>query len=107
MCVTGVEELLQRFLQLYAARALVSPSAANSGEAALNTILAADPARWRQVIREQLSGSDAPLASFAAALQKRVEGLMLLPSSSYTQRVRAEYLTELKELWEGFAKDTL
>ena len=47
---TGVEELLQRFLQLYAARALVSPSAANSGEAALNAILAADPARWPQVI---------------------------------------------------------
>lgn len=84
---------------------LVTPTAANTGEAALNMVIVADPVNWRQIIKEQLSRDDVSYASFAASLQKRFEGLMLLPSDSYIQRVRADYLTELKTLCESVWKE--
>jgi hypothetical protein len=88
---------------VYAARVLVVASPADSGDVAVDRIIRTDPAQWRQAVPEVMASDGVSHASFGTALQRRVEGLLTLKSGSYTQRVCAEFLTELKAVFEETA----
>ena len=91
----GLVRLLQRALQLYAARAL-SCGGSDTDEAALAlaAVAEAEEEDWegRLTAAPGLSA-----AGFEAAIRRRMEGVVLgLPSGSYAQRVQAEYLKEVE-----------
>jgi hypothetical protein len=95
----GLVRLLQRALQLYAARALegcAGGAAAAEDEAALALAAVADAEEedWEARLRG-VAGLSA--VGFEAAIRRRMEGVVLgLPSGSYAQRVQAEYLKEVE-----------
>lgn len=89
--------------QLFAARALVLASPADSGDVAMDRVIRTDPAHWRQTLPEVLASEGISETSWRTALQRRMEGLMLLKSGSYTQRVCAEFLDELRTMSEETA----
>jgi hypothetical protein len=98
----GMVVLLQKVLQLYAARALASaaapPGAAGgAAEAALAALLGADEGAWGGELRARAAGGELSEPALMEALQRRMEGVVLgLPSGSYAQRVQAEFLKELE-----------
>jgi len=89
--------------QLFAARALVLASPSDSGDVAMDRVIRIDPAQWRQSLPEVLASEGVSETSWRTALQRRMEGLMLLKSGSYTQRVCAEFLDELRTASEETA----
>lgn len=103
----GMVSILQKVLQLYAARALGKTEMASTkqegssnsdADSVITELLASDEARWAENIREKALNGEISEVSFMEALQRRMEGVVLgLPSGSYTQRVQAEYLKELEE----------
>ena len=109
----GMVSILQKVLQLYAARALVqseqpsgapkdeskaSSSRSTKADRVVRDLIATDERRWATIIREQAQNEAISEVSFLEALQRRMESVVLgLPSGSYTQRVQAEYLKELED----------
>jgi len=96
----GLVRLLQRALQIYAARALgtCAPGAGAGGEdeaaLALAAIAEAEEDGWEACLRG-VAGLSA--VGFEAAIRRRMESVVLgLPSGSYAQRVQAEYLKEVE-----------
>jgi len=89
--------------QLFASRALVLASPSDSGDVAMDRVIGVDPAQWRQSLPEVLASEGVSETSWRTALQRRMEGLMLLKSGSYTQRVCAEFLDELRTVSEETA----
>jgi hypothetical protein len=122
----SMAQLIQKVLQLYAARALASDDAAAANEQlrreqeaagylpansrdqaaarVLEEVIAAEEHEWEGIIERSAtdvsSSSDGgPLAeaAFADALQRKMEATVLgLTSGSYAQRVQAEYLKEIE-----------
>ena len=90
-------------LQLFAARALVLASPSDNGDVAMDRVIRIDPAQWRQSLPEVLASEGVSETSWRTALQRRMEGLMLLNSGSYTQRVCAEFLDELRTVSDATA----
>jgi hypothetical protein len=88
--------LLQKVLQLYAARALRGPEA--DGVAGfLNELVYAEEAEWDGLLRARIASGEVAEAGFMEALQKKMEATVLgLQSGSYAQRVQAEYLKEVE-----------
>jgi len=92
----GLVRLLQRALQLYAARALGSGGASDTDEAALAlaAVAEAEEEEWEGRLK---AAPGLSAAGFEAAIRRRMEGVVLgLPSGSYAQRVQAEYLKEVE-----------
>ena len=80
--------LLQQVLQLYAAKVLVTPDAEGADEV-LNHIIAAPEAEWTDIIKQRAANGQLQHEPAMAALQKRMEGVVLGQSSgSYAQRVQ-------------------
>ncbi|GBF97230.1 hypothetical protein Rsub_09921, partial [Raphidocelis subcapitata] len=88
--------LLQKVLQLYAARALRGPEA-EGVEGFLNELVYAEEADWDGLLRARIAAGEVAEAGFMEALQKKMEATVLgLQSGSYAQRVQAEYLKEVE-----------
>lgn len=78
--------LLQKMLQLYAAKALCQDSDPKSP---IDEVISADEEQWEQVIRQLLQSDAITENAFLEDLQKRMESTVLGQSSgSYTQRVQ-------------------
>lgn len=78
--------LIQKMLQLYAAKALHKP-----GEPAtpVDQVIAADEDKWEPLIQQLIQSDQITHADFSQDLQKRMEGTLLgQTSGSYTQRVQ-------------------
>jgi len=94
----GLVRLLQRALQLYAARALScgGGGGADADEAgvALAAVAEAEEEDWEGRLK---AAPGLSATGFEAAIRRRMEGVVLgLPSGSYAQRVQAEYLKEVE-----------
>lgn len=88
--------LLQKVLQLYAARALRGPERGGV-EGFVNDLLFAEEHEWDALLREAISSGAVSEVAFTEALQRRMEAAVLgLQSGSYAQRVQAEYLKEVE-----------
>lgn len=100
--LTGMVAILQKVLQLYAAKALSSQSVAraagkNEADAVIAELIAADEATWAAIVRKKAQSGEITELALMEALQRRMEGIVLgLASGSYAQRVQAEYLKELE-----------
>lgn len=94
----GMVSLLQKVLQLYAARELSrGPGGDGATEQLLVQVLGADEAAWDGLIRGAAAQGGVSESSFMEALQRRMEATVLgLTSGSYAQRVQAEYLKEVE-----------
>lgn len=97
----GMVVILQKVLQLYAARALSlgegTEAELTAAEAALAELLRTDESRWAVVIRKKAQDAEISEVSFLEALQRKMEAVVLsLSSGSYAQRVQAELLKELE-----------
>lgn len=90
----GMISLLQKMLQLYAAKALYR---AGSPPSPVDEVISAGEEQWEQVIKHLLESEITTENGFLEDLQKRMESTVLGQSSgSYTQRVQAEYLKEIE-----------
>lgn len=109
----GLVRLLQRALQLYAARALgvcgggggAGGGSAGGDEAALALAAVADAEEedWEARLKA-VPGLTGP--GFEAAIRRRMEAVVLgLPSGSYAQRVQAEYLKEVERAGSAALKE--
>jgi len=88
--------LLQKVLQLYAAKALKGPDSAGP-EGVLNEVVFAEEKDWDAIISKSAEGGEVAEAAFMEALQKKMELTVLgMQSGSYAQRVQAEYLKEIE-----------
>lgn len=88
VCAAGMVALLQQVLQLYAAKVLVTPDAEGADEV-LNQIIAAPEAEWTDIIKQRAADGQLQQEPAMAALQKRMEGVVLgQTSGSYAQRVQ-------------------
>lgn len=88
--------LLQKVLQLYAAKALKGPESAGP-EGVLNEVVFAEEKDWDAIISKSAEGGEVAEAAFMEALQKKMEITVLgMQSGSYAQRVQAEYLKEIE-----------
>ena len=86
VCNAGVISLIQKVLQLYAAKALAKTG---SSSAAVDQVIQADEEDWEPLIRQLLQSDQTTEADFSQELQKRMEGTVLGQSSgSYKQRVQ-------------------
>jgi len=100
----GMVAILQKVLQLYAAKALAMSSASLSSEEVGNVIdatwaelLGAQEEQWAEIILNKAEKGEISEVSFLESLQRRMESVVLgLSSGSYAQRVQAEYLKELE-----------
>lgn len=90
----GMIALIQKMLQLYAAKALQHPSKQSS---AVDQVIAADEDKWEPLIRQLIKSEQTTEAEFSQDLQKKMEATLLSQTSgSYMQRVQAEYLKEIE-----------
>lgn len=90
----GMIALIQKMLQLYAAKALQHPRNQSS---AVDQVIAADEDKWEPLIRQFIESEQTTEAEFSQDLQKRMEATLLSQTSgSYMQRVQAEYLKEIE-----------
>lgn len=97
----GMVAILQKVLQLYAARALSagkqSGAAVDPADEIVAELLAEEEAAWAPTLRAHAQSGRCSEVSFLEALQRRMEAVVLsLASGSYAQRVQAEYLKELE-----------
>jgi len=98
----GMVALIQKVLQLYAARQLMTPSPESKEDKVLNKVLHTQEEQWEAVIKESVEAGECSKVSFTEALQRRMEGTVLnLQSGSYAQRVQAEFLKELEDRAEA------
>jgi len=103
----GVVNLVQIFLQLYAARELSQvPPGAQPEDAFLAEALGKAEGEWGPAVRAAAEAGEVSEVSLMEALQRRMESTVLgLASGSYAQRVQAEYLKEFearaKEVFQG------
>lgn len=82
----GMISLLQKMLQLYAAKALCHGS---SSDSPVDEVISAGEEQWEQVIKQLLQSDAITKDAFLEDLQKRMESTVLGQSSgSYTQRVQ-------------------
>lgn len=88
--------LLQKVLQLYAAKALRGQEAEGVA-GVLNEVVFAEEQDWEPIIRRAAATGDVAEAVFMEVLQKKMEATVLgMQSGSYAQRVQAEYLKEIE-----------
>ncbi|KAJ9529425.1 hypothetical protein QJQ45_013720 [Haematococcus lacustris] len=88
--------LIQKVLQLYAAKQLQAPEAVGV-DADVNKVVYAEEVEWAGLIRQLAESGSITEPAFMEALQKRMESTVLgLQSGSYAQRVQAEYLKEVE-----------
>ena len=82
----GMIALLQKMLQLYAAKALCQGSNSRSP---VDEVISVGEEQWEQVIKQLLQSDAITKDAFLEDLQKRMESTVLGQSSgSYTQRVQ-------------------
>ena len=82
----GMIALLQKMLQLYAAKALCQSS---NSKSPVDEVISASEEHWEQVIKQLLQSDAITKDVFLEDLQKRMESTVLGQSSgSYTQRVQ-------------------
>lgn len=82
----GMIALLQKMLQLYAAKALCQGSNSRSP---VDEVISAGEQHWELVIKQLLQSDAITKDAFLEDLQKRMESTVLGQSSgSYTQRVQ-------------------
>lgn len=99
--------LLQKILQLYAARALKGPEA-EGVDGFLNELVYAEEQDWEPLLRAKVAAGEVAEASFMEALQKKMEATVLgLQSGSYAQRVQAEYLKEVEARAKAVFKEVV
>ncbi|CAD7700629.1 unnamed protein product [Ostreobium quekettii] len=92
----GMVVLLQKVLQLYAARELKTEE--NDGALGFcNELLGVDAATWEAAIKEKALSGELEEEEFMKAVQMKLENTILLKGGSYAQRVQVEFLSELKE----------
>lgn len=97
----SMARLIQKVLQLYAARMLRS-GASDGVEGALNEVVYADEEQWDPLIGDLARSGRISEVDFMEAIQRRMEGVVLgLMSGSYAQRVQAEYLKEIEQRAKG------
>eukprot|EP00882_Tetradesmus_deserticola_P010074 GHRQ01010644.1.p1 GENE.GHRQ01010644.1~~GHRQ01010644.1.p1 ORF type:complete len:389 (+),score=148.19 GHRQ01010644.1:331-1497(+) len=88
--------LLQKVLQLYAAKALRGQEAEGVA-GVLNEVVFAEEQEWEPIIRRAAATGEVAEAAFMEVLQKKMEATVLgMQSGSYAQRVQAEYLKEVE-----------
>ena len=102
----GVVDLLQLFLQIYAADALsagvmsqtTTTTTTTTTDPVLEELLAKVPAdEWAKTLRGKVEARETSEVALMESLQRRMEGVVLnLPSGSLAQRVQAEYLKEFE-----------
>ena len=81
----GMISLLQKMLQLYAAKALYQ----GNSPTAVDEVISAGEEQWDQVINQMLQSDSVTENEFLEDVQKRMESTVLGQSSgSYTQRVQ-------------------
>ena len=86
----GMIALLQKLLQLYAAKTCSHGDQASSQDA-IDQIIAADEAEWTQLIQQTLQSNATTDAALLEDLQKRMESTVLgQTSGSYVQRVQVD-----------------
>ncbi|KAJ7524675.1 hypothetical protein O6H91_17G015600 [Diphasiastrum complanatum] len=109
----GLVAMLQRVLQLYAARVLSKRSYAkkdkkvDEGEQLLETIISVEEESWNDLLRTGLllGGGNVEAEDFSRVISKRIERtLMRTDSGSYTQRVLVEYLKEIEKRYESLVE---
>lgn len=101
----GMIALIQKMLQLYAAKALHKP-----GDPAtpVDQVIAADEDKWEPLIQQLIHSDQITHTDFSQDLQKRMEGTLLgQTSGSYTQRVQAEYLKEIEARFQTIYQSVL
>ena len=92
----GMVHILQRLLQLYAAREL------DEKKTPLDTVIRATAEEWTMHFID-VSKDGYSETAFVKDLQRRMEGVVLnLPNGSYAQRVQAEYLKEIEDRGKEF-----
>lgn len=100
----GLIALLQKFLQVYAARELEQLEVAKANAAMLE-ILTAEESEWDALIRSKAAAGALSELTFSETLQKLMETTVIsMQSGTYGQRVLAEYLKELEERGKGVFK---
>ena len=88
--------LLQKMLQLYAAKALHQ---ASSSPSPVDQVIAAGEEQWEHVIKTLLQSEATTEDGFLEDLQRRMESTVLGQSSgSYTQRVQVSSIMQDAEL---------
>eukprot|EP00879_Flechtneria_rotunda_P003482 GHRR01003711.1.p1 GENE.GHRR01003711.1~~GHRR01003711.1.p1 ORF type:complete len:319 (+),score=117.10 GHRR01003711.1:119-1075(+) len=88
--------LLQKVLQLYAAKVLTGQET-EGVDGALNEVVYAEEKDWNEIIKKHVAAGGIAEAAFMEALQKKMESTVLgMQSGSYAQRVQAEYLKEIE-----------
>ena len=86
MLYAGMIALIQKMLQLYAAKALQHPSKQSS---AVDQVIAADEDKWEPLIRQLIKSEQTTETEFSQDLQKKMEATLLSQTSgSYMQRVQ-------------------
>lgn len=94
----GMVALIQKVLQLYAARQLKKEGSEAQEDQVLNKMLDAGEEQWEATLEQALEAGECSEVSFMETLQRRMEGTVLsLKSGSYAQRVQAEFLKELED----------
>ncbi|GMH37163.1 hypothetical protein BSKO_05036 [Bryopsis sp. KO-2023] len=91
----GMVVLLQKVLQLYAARELKT-GVTDGLEGFLNDLFVLDAEEWEEKILDKAKSGEVTEEEFNKAVQMKLENTILLPSGSNGQRVQVEYLSELK-----------
>jgi len=92
----GMVHILQRLLQLYAAREL------DEKKSPLDTVIRSTAEEWTMHFID-ISKDGYNETAFTKDLQRRMEGVVLnLPNGSYAQRVQAEYLKEIEDRGKEF-----
>ena len=88
--VAGMIALLQKLLQLYAAKTCSHGDQASS-QNAIDQVIAADEAEWTQLVKQMLQSNATTDAALLEDLQKRMESTVLgQTSGSYVQRVQVD-----------------
>ena len=92
----GMVHILQRLLQLYAAREL------DENSSPLDKVIRSNAEDWTMHLID-ITNEGYGETAFAKDLQRRMEGVVLnLPNGSYAQRVQAEYLKEIEDRGKEF-----
>lgn len=91
----GMVVLIQKVLQLYAARTLKADEI-DGVSGFFNELLDMDADGWEAAISHKAQKSDLEEEELMKAIQMKLENTILLPGGSYAQRVQVEYLSEMK-----------
>ncbi|XP_031502239.1 uncharacterized protein LOC116265636 isoform X5 [Nymphaea colorata] len=109
----GLEAMLQKVLQLYAAKVLSKRSYAYRGgqiqktEAFLEAVIKAPEQDWNKLLLDglQVGKGDIPSEDFYAVVKKRIERTLIrTEGGSYQQRILIEYLNGIQSRAEDIIK---